>query len=186
MKGKGKKFIIGVVLAVLGVIGLFGMFGETEDKAALLCGSLVLIAAGVVLAFLGKKFPDKSKPASQTISVSSAPDLDKQTFSFKVAGVTFNNGRKTRQAILRKIKWGDEPFNGKVQYTLKEYDFEGSPAVGVYANGEQIGNVPKDGLTFVLSCIDSISNVSAKIYGGGQSESGENINFGAEITITID
>lgn len=186
MKSKGKKFVIGIVIVVLGVIGLFGLFGDTEDKAALFVGSLVLISTGVVLVFLDKKFPDKPKSTLQAATVSSPLVSEKQTFTFKVAGVTFNNGRKTRQAILRKIKWGDEPFNGKVRYTLKEYEFEGSPAVGVYANGEQIGNVPKDGLTFVLSCIDCISNVSAKIYGGGQSEIGENINYGAEITITID
>lgn len=62
---------------------------------------------------------------------------------FKVAGVTFKNGRKTRQAILRAMKWKDAPFD-KVEITLQRYDFEGSVAIGVYANGEQIGNVPKE------------------------------------------
>lgn len=62
---------------------------------------------------------------------------------FKVAGVTFKNGRKTRQAILRAMKWQDPPYD-KVEITLQRYDFEGSVAIGVYANGEQIGNVPKD------------------------------------------
>ena len=49
---------------------------------------------------------------------------------FKVAGVTFKNGRKTRQAILRAMKWQDPPYD-KVQITLQRYDFE-------------IGNVPKE------------------------------------------
>lgn len=62
---------------------------------------------------------------------------------FKAAGVTFKNGRKTRQAILRAMKWKDAPFD-KVAITLQRYDFEGSLAIGVYANDEQIGNVPKD------------------------------------------
>lgn len=62
---------------------------------------------------------------------------------FKVAGVTFKNGRKTRQAILRAMKWQDPPYD-KVEITLQRYDFEGSIAIGVYANGEQIGNVPKE------------------------------------------
>lgn len=62
---------------------------------------------------------------------------------FKVAGVTFKNGRKTRQAILRAMKWQDPPYD-KVEITLQRYDFEGSVAIGVYANGEQIGNVPKE------------------------------------------
>ena len=62
---------------------------------------------------------------------------------FKVAGVTFKNGRKTRQAILRAMKWQDPPYD-KVDITLQRYDFEGSVAIGVYANGEHIGNVPKE------------------------------------------
>lgn len=62
---------------------------------------------------------------------------------FKVVGVTFKNGRRTRQAILRAMKWKDSGFE-TVEITLQRYDFEGSVAIGVYANGEQIGNVPKE------------------------------------------
>lgn len=62
---------------------------------------------------------------------------------FKVAGVTFKNGRKTRQAILRAMKWKEAPY-GNVEITLQRYDFEGGTAIGVYVNGEQIGNVPKE------------------------------------------
>lgn len=62
---------------------------------------------------------------------------------FKVAGVTFKNGRKTRQAILRAMKWQDPPYD-KVEITLQRYDFEGSTAIGVYVNRDQIGNVPKE------------------------------------------
>lgn len=62
---------------------------------------------------------------------------------FKVAGVTFKNGRRTRQAILRAMKYKDNGFE-TVEITLQRYDFEGSVAIGVYANGEQIGNVPKE------------------------------------------
>lgn len=63
---------------------------------------------------------------------------------FHVAGVTFKNGRKTRQALLRAMRFRDEPYNGKVNITFERYDFEGELAIGVYANGQQIGNVPHD------------------------------------------
>jgi len=63
---------------------------------------------------------------------------------FKVAGVTFKNGRKTRQALIRAIKWHDPPYDKEVEITLERYDFEGKLAIGVYANGEQLGNVPAD------------------------------------------
>lgn len=82
MKGKGKKFIIGAVLCAIGVIGLFGMFTETDSRGALLAGSLVLIAAGVVLFILDKKFPDK--PKSETKSAA-----EKETYVF----VTKNGGK---------------------------------------------------------------------------------------------
>lgn len=62
---------------------------------------------------------------------------------FNVAGVSFKNGRRTRQAILRAMKYHDNGFE-TVAITLQRYDFEGSLAIGVYANGEQIGNVPKE------------------------------------------
>ena len=63
---------------------------------------------------------------------------------FKVVGVTFKNGRKTRQALIRAIKWHDAPFDKEVNITFEKYDFEGKTAIGVYANGEQLGNVPAE------------------------------------------
>ena len=63
---------------------------------------------------------------------------------FNVAGVTFKNGRKTRQALLRAMKWKDAPFDHGVEIAFERYDYEGSLAIGVYANGEQLGNVPAD------------------------------------------
>lgn len=63
---------------------------------------------------------------------------------FNVAGVSFKNGRKTRQALIRAIKYQDPPYHKEVNITLERYDYEGSLAIGVYANGEQLGNVPAD------------------------------------------
>lgn len=55
---------------------------------------------------------------------------------FNVAGVSFKNGRKTRQALIRAIKYQDPPYHKEVNITLERYDYEGSLAIGVYANGE--------------------------------------------------
>ena len=63
---------------------------------------------------------------------------------FKVTGVTFKNGRKSRQALLRALKWHDEPFDKEVEITFERYEFEGELAIGVYANKQQIGNVPRE------------------------------------------
>lgn len=61
---KGKKFIIGIVLLAIGVVGLFGLFGNTDDKAALAVGCVLLISAGAVLVVLDMKFPDKNDSGS--------------------------------------------------------------------------------------------------------------------------
>ena len=65
---KGKKFIIGIVLITFGVVGLFGLFGNTDDKAALAGGSVLLIAGGAALVYL-----DKKNPAAATKNTVSAP-----------------------------------------------------------------------------------------------------------------
>lgn len=65
---------------------------------------------------------------------------------FHVAGVTFKNGRKTRQALLKAIRYKDEPYDKGCTITFERYDFEGEPAIKVLANGEQVGNVPREQL----------------------------------------
>lgn len=98
---------------------------------------------------------------------------------------TFKNGRKSRQAILRKIEWKDEPFDGTGVYTLQVYEYEGRLAVGVYANGEQIGNVPKEHTKFVVESINKIQSVSVKVYSGSKTKSGEQKSFGTEATLVL-
>ena len=107
----------------------------------------------------------------------------KPTFEFlsvKVAGVTFKNGRKSRQTILRKIHFKDEPFdNGTMELTLQREEWEGKPAFGVYVNGDQIGNIPAEHTDYVndnFSRLDGIVNI--EVYGGGDGQ-----NYGAEITL---
>ena len=98
----------------------------------------------------------------------------------KVAGVTFKNGRKSRQTILRKIHFKDEPFDkGTMELTLQREEWEGKPAFGVYVNGDQIGNIPAEHADYVndnFSRLDGIVNI--EVYGG---EDGQ--NYGAEITL---
>lgn len=100
--------------------------------------------------------------------------------SVKVAGVTFKNGRKSRQAILRKIHFKDEPFGkGTMELTLQREEWEGKPAFGVYVNGDQIGNIPAEYVSYVndnFSRLDGIVNI--EVYGGGEGR-----NYGAEITL---
>ena len=120
----------------------------------------------------------------KTEAVAPAPASEaKPAFEFlsvKVAGVTFKNGCKSRQTILRKIHFKDEPFDkGTMELTLQREEWEGKPAFGVYVNGDQLGNIPAEYVSYVndnFSRLDGIVNI--EVYGGGEGR-----NYGAEITL---
>lgn len=197
------------VLILWGVGALFlissiPLFVE-GDIGAGVCG--IVIAAALFFIGLRKKAarpePKKEPPAATpaatmepkeaaapaskadtTAHVAPAPASEaKPAFEFlsvKVAGVTFKNGRKSRQTILRKIHFKDEPFDkGTMELTLQREEWEGKPAFGVYVNGDQIGNIPAEYVSYVndnFSRLDGIVNI--EVYGGGEGR-----NYGAEITL---
>lgn len=122
--------------------------------------------------------PAKAEAAAPAPASEAKPAFE--FLSVKVAGVTFKNGRKSRQAILRKIHFKDEPFDkGTMELTLQREEWEGKPAFGVYVNGDQIGNIPAEYVSYVndnFSRLDGIVNI--EVYGGGEGR-----NYGAEITL---
>ena len=190
---KDKKLIAGIVLIIIGVIGLFGLIGETADRASLAIGSIVVILIGVLLIFLAWKSSKKtqnvqSQVASEALNaynqgINTVHQKSKE-YEFKVVGVTFKNvGGTSRQTILRKIKYEQKPFDELVFFSLKVYDFEGRPAIGVYADDTQIGNVPRDEIDNILALKDKIISVRVDIIGGQMDEDGNQLNFGAVATI---
>jgi len=122
--------------------------------------------------------PAKAEAAAPAPASEAKPAFE--FLSVKVAGVTFKNGRKSRQTILRKIHFKDEPFDkGTMELTLQREEWEGKPAFGVYVNGDQIGNIPAEYTDYVndnFSRLDGIVNM--EVYGGGEGR-----NYGAEITL---
>lgn len=122
--------------------------------------------------------PIKAEAAAPAPASEAKPAFE--FLSVKVAGVTFKNGRKSRQTILRKIHFKDEPFDkGTMELTLQREEWEGKPAFGVYVNGDQIGNIPAEYVSYVndnFSRLDGIVNI--EVYGGGEGR-----NYGAEITL---
>lgn len=122
--------------------------------------------------------PAKAEAAAPAPASEAKPAFE--FLSVKVAGVTFKNGRKSRQTNLRKIHFKDEPFNkGTMELTLQREEWEGKPAFGVYVNGDQIGNIPAEYVSYVndnFSRLDGIVNM--EVYGGGEGR-----NYGAEITL---
>lgn len=133
-------------LILWGVAALFllcslPLFGQ-GNAAAGVCG--IVIAAVLFFVGLRKKNapPAPKQPEGQPAPTAAAPsappsgagkkpaEYSQNGFDFlrvKVAGVTFKNGRKSRQTILRKIHFKDEPFDkGDLELTLKREEWEGN------------------------------------------------------------
>ena len=60
----------------------------------------------------------------------------------------------------------------KILYTFEVYDFEGEPAVGVFYNGEQVGNIAKKDLPGVLPLMDRYAGLSDFAVTGGGDKCG--------------
>ena len=185
---KGAIVLVILLFLMIEIVGFAGMLGDTPTVAKLF---FFVLAFGGCIAMIVLLWPSKKaipKPqkdlASSTSSSMSSHKKTRDSYQFKVAGVTFKNGSKSRQAILRAIYFGDEPYDDDlVLYHLKKYEFEGEPAVAVYAKNEQIGNVPRADLPFILEHFDDIVDVDVDVYGGGTDESGKKLSYGAKATV---
>ena len=96
---------------------------------------------------------------------------------FRVVGVTFKNGRKSRQTILRHMKFKDPPYNREeIDITLEPYKFEDEDAVGVYVEGEQVGNISRNDLPWLLEHWNDYKCISEFAISGSSE-----LNYGLEI-----
>ena len=192
---KKATLILWIVAAVI-VVSSVPLFVQGNIGAGV-CG-LVIAAILFVVGLRKKNAAPAPKqedapaaPVAATSAASSAPSAhggnpamySQNGFDFlrtKVAGVTFKNGRKSRQTILRKIYFKDEPFNkGDMELSVQRGEWEGKPAFGVFVNGEQIGSIPAEHVPFLeehFSSLDGITNI--EVYGGGEGR-----NYGAEIIL---
>lgn len=99
--------------------------------------------------------------------------------SFKIAGVTFKNGRRSRQTILRQINFRDPPYDRDPEIRLEKCDFEGEPAFSVYTGDEQVGYIGKQDIPEVLKRWDKYVGVAEfSVYGGGPGR-----NYGATVKL---
>ena len=156
-------------------------------------GAIVAIVLAVLCFYFGWRSLKKSNTAPASVRVpNDAPvqevpkDEPYEFLRIKLAGVTFKNGRKSRQSILRAIKFRDGDFSGGVELELKPYQWEGQDAYGVYANGQQIGSVPSDKVAYITENKGRIIGFSGiNVYGGGRDEEGHAKNFGCEVILKL-
>lgn len=108
-------------------------------------------------------------------------DDEPDVYEYKIVGVTFANDDGTnRQELLRKIKSKEAPFKGYINYSLREYSYEGKTAVAVLANGIMIGNVPKENAENIAEHMKYIDKVFVRVFGG---EDGK--KYGAVVRLTV-
>lgn len=128
--------------------------------------------------------PQPEAPKSKYLSGSSS--LYDFYRDVRVAGVTFKNGRRSRQTILRQIYWRDEPYKRAPKVTLQLGEYEGEPAISVWTNEEQIGYLPADLAKELGPRFDDIDDpYDFEVYGGGKTDAGEQINFGASLSLRV-
>lgn len=79
---------------------------------------------------------------------------------------------------MREIYFKDPPYRKDPDITLRRYEFEGEDAVGVYTNDEQVGNISKTDLPWLLEHWDDLYEVSEFSLSGNSKT-----NFGMEIKV---
>ena len=77
---------------------------------------------------------------------------------FHVVGVTFFNGKQSRQSILKRL--GRGYGDNCERLWLERYLFDGEDAVAVYAKEGQIGNIAKTDLPWLLSHWEDYAYIS--------------------------
>ena len=165
-----------LVLWIIGGLTVLGsLLSLGKDFGTAVVGILLGLFLGLIGYLVGRKRSGKAAPeASAKVSSSDSPyDIRK----YRVAGVTFETGKtghKSRQGILRHMHFQDPPYDN-CTIVPKVYDFEGSPAIGLYVNGdenEQIGNIPAESVPEVLPLMDRFERADYDVYGGGDKSYG--------------
>lgn len=121
----------------------------------------------------------EAQPQQIEEKTATEPEIPYEFLKTKIAGVTFKDGRKSRQTILRRLYWKDEPFDeNEAEVALERGEYEGKPAFAVILNGQKAGYVPAEHAQFIednFARCDGVTHIEAYC--------GANDIYGAEIII---
>lgn len=136
---------------------------------------------------IAKKKKEKSNSLTPSTSNISKKNDDIYIFSFRVAGVTYKTGNKSRQAMLKKIKNEKEPFKSIDFVEFIPYKYENEDAYYVSINDEIIGNIPKK-LIPKYKKYEShrVLSTYVDIIGGPNEFDDDDSYYGCEIDVTFD
>lgn len=162
------EFIVGVAIAA--ALAFFGYRQQRKPKSAP-APEETPPETPVVAPVVPPVAPKKEEPAP--------PEVPFDFLVTKIAGVTFKDGRKSRQTVLRRLYWKDEPFdNNEAEVILKREEFEGKPAFAILVNGDKAGYVPSEHSQFVEDNFDRCDGIRYI-----NAYHGQNDIYGAEISI---
>lgn len=192
-----KKLIILWIVAALFLFCSVPFFGQGSIIEGV-CGIAIAAALGVFgyvtmkrtqAAELAKKdteneeapvaLNDEIAPSECSGNLEAQQDSSYEFLRTKIAGVTFKDGRKSRQTIIRRLYWKDEPFDkNEAEVVLERGEYEGKPAFAVILNGQKAGCVPAEHVQFIeenFARCDGVTHIEAYC--------GANDIYGAEIII---
>ena len=122
---------------------------------------------------------DEIAPSECSGNLEAQQDSSYEFLRTKIAGVTFKDGRKSRQTIIRRLYWKDEPFDkNEAEVVLERGEYEGKSAFAVILNGQKAGYVPAEHVQFIeenFARCDGVTHIEAYC--------GANDIYGAEIII---
>lgn len=180
-----KKFLLFIFGACWLVMGIVGFLFGTKPLNATICLVLGIISLFIVFSKRDAPAAVPSSPVPSKSGKKQPPEVRFATChsaTFDVAGVSFeNDDGSERQKILRKIHFGDAPFDSENIVTLLPYEYDGALAYYIQVNGYTVGNVPKEFVDVVeWLCRKPYHITYFKTHGGG------NHRFGAELHIEQD
>ena len=134
-----------------------------------------------------KASPASPKYETEATRIAKEAASKYEHIKIRLVGVTFRNeDGKSRQSILRHIRFRDPPFDKEVEMGMYQYEYESEPAVSVSINDMCIGNIPKEKAPFFVENWDRLCGIThIEVIGGGASSDGERLNYGAEIIIKL-
>lgn len=174
-----------LILWIIGGLTILGsLLSFSKDPGTAVVGIVLGLVLGLIGYLVGRKRKGADEAAPVASDKAASPYIVRK---YRVAGVTFTtgkSGRKSRQSLLRAMRFGDPPFDGEYSIVPKVYDFEGKPAIGLYVNGdefEQIGNIPAENVPEVLPLMDKLVKTECEAYGGDEGK-----NWGAVVYLTFE
>ena len=193
-----------IVCLVLGILFLYtAASGRADQPVPTWAAAAILSALGVWGILAGRKAAPASqtKPAAPTQPVQQPtapvqpvqqpiapvqPENPYVFINFNVAGTTYETNGKSRQYYLRKMKFGDPPFENQdsLDVQLHPTTFQGEDAVECLVNGILIGYVPRKRVPEVMEAFNHEDTTISGFHVVGGGKHGDMVySYGVEMSI---